>query len=338
MLDNKGWQFELQHVCSEFEYCQFPRESEIGINGDRDQVTITLKKKGLHANMQTDAAAFEAWALTLLCHCEVKTIAITLEENPEKLDGQTRQEPHFQRFLYRLKRFTEIFPGRIVADQALLDLSCVSGIGPGLLYLNQPANHRGLADDEHDQRLRVFLSDSGDHSESDLEMALEISPAFRKALTLEKVMRQWPVGLFGERVAHGNRIFTGGKSAIDLIGIRNDELVLVELKKDGNRKVGAISELFFYSSLMRDALGGVFKFEERPSKRNCAVSTGDIKRCSSICAVLLAPAMHPLIENPKIISVLNSALVRHWPKFPIKFDMVHIRGNPKNKGDDFIFN
>jgi len=28
--------------------------------------------------------------------------------------------------------------------------------------------------------------------------------------------------------------------------IRNDELVLVELKKDGNRKVGAISELFFY--------------------------------------------------------------------------------------------
>jgi hypothetical protein len=273
----------------------------------------------------------------LLCHCEVKTVAITLQQNLKELDAQTQQEPHFQRLLYRLKRLIEIFPGRIVADERLLKLSRVSGSGLSLLYLNQPLNHRSSVEAERDERLRVFLSQPGDHSESDLERALEISPAFRKALTLEKVMRQWPVGLFGERVAHGNRIFTGGKSAIDLIGIRNDELVLVELKKDGNRKVGAISELFFYSSLMRDALGGVFKFEERPSKRNCAVSTGDIKRCSSICAVLLAPTMHPLIENPKIISELNSALARHWPKFPIKFDMVRIRGNPKNKGDDFIF-
>ena len=276
--------------------------------------------------------------LILLCHCKAKTVAIALQEKLTEPDAQTLQEPHFQRFLYRLKRFIEIFPGRIVADKALLDLSCVSGSGPGLLYLNQPLNHRSPANSEHDQRLRVFLSQPGDHSESDLERALEISPAFRKVLALEKVMRQWPVGLFGERVAHGNRIFTGGKSAIDLIGIRNGELVLVELKKDGNRKVGAISELFFYSCLMRDALAGVFKFEERPSKRNCAVSTGDIQRCSRICAVLLAPKMHPLIENPKIMSELNSALARQWPSFPIKFDMVHINGNPKNKGDDFIFN
>jgi hypothetical protein len=119
-------------------------------------------------------------------------------------------------------------------------------------------------------------------------------------------------------------------------GIRNQELVLVELKKGDNRKAGAISELFFYSSVMPDALGGVFKFEERPSKRNCAISTGDILRCSSIRAVLLAPAVHPLIENPRIISELNSAFASHWPKFPIKLDMVHIRSNPKNK-DDFSF-
>jgi hypothetical protein len=290
MFDNKGWQSELQKVSENFKYCQFPSESEIGISGDRDQVTITLKKKGLHANMQTDAAAFEAWALTLLCHCEVKTVAITLQDISKELGAR---EPHFQRFLYRLTRFIDIFRGRIIADERLLNLSRVSGSGLAPLYLNQPLNHRSSVHEERDERLRVFLSQSGDHSESDLEKALEISPAFREAFALEKVMRQWPVGLFGERVAHGNRIFTGGKSAIDLIGIRNDELVLVELKKDGNRKVGAISELFFYSSLMRDALGGVFKFEERPSKRNCAVSTGDIKRCSSICAVLLAPTMHP---------------------------------------------
>ncbi|MBR1285388.1 hypothetical protein JQ597_25385 [Bradyrhizobium sp. AUGA SZCCT0177] len=334
MLDNKAWQLELQNVSKDLQNCQFPRESEIGIHGDRDHVVITLHRKGLHANMQTDAAAFEAWALTLLCHCEVKTVAITLQENSGQLDVQ---EPHFQRFLYRLTRFVELFPGRIVADERLLKLSRVAGGALGLFYLNQPLNHRSPIEAEREERLRVFLSQPGDHSESDLERALEISPAFIDALALEKVMRQWPVGLFGERVAHGNRIFTGGKSAIDLMGIRNEELVLVELKKDGNRKVGAISELFFYSSLMRDALGGIFKFEERPSKRNCAVTTEDIRRCSSVCAVLLAPKMHPLIENPRIISDLNSALARHWLKFPVKFDKVHIRSSPKNIGEDFIF-
>src|SRR5260370_38568376 len=158
MLNNKDWQLELQNVTKDFEYCQFPSESEIGISGDRDQVTITLKKKGLHANMQTDAAAFEAWALTLLCHCEVKTVAITLQESLEELDAQTQQEPHFQRFLYRLARFIEIFPGRIVADERLLKLSRVPGNGPGLLYLNQPLNHRSPVEAEREQLLRVFLS------------------------------------------------------------------------------------------------------------------------------------------------------------------------------------
>src|ERR1035441_776360 len=50
-------------------------------------------------------------------------------------------------------------------------------------------------------------------------------------------MRQWPVGLFDGKVAEGHEIFTRGKSAIDLIGIRNDTLILFELKKARNRKV-----------------------------------------------------------------------------------------------------
>ena len=63
--------------------------------------------------------------------------------------------------------------------------------------------------------------------------------------------------------AEGKQIFTGGKSAIDLIGIRDDTLVLFELKKSGNRKVGAVSELLFYASVMRDAIGDppIFKFK-----------------------------------------------------------------------------
>lgn len=332
MLDNRGWERELRNANNDFKYCQFPHESEIAIRGDRDHATISITRKGLHANMQTDAAAFEAWALVLLCHCGVTEIEIALEGGTTGLNGETQKEPHFQRFLYRLKRFIEVFPSRVVADRELLSLSRAAGSN---LYLNQPLNHRIPVEDERDARFNALLSKSGKCSESDLEKALEASPAC--AAAFGKVMRQWPVGLFRDKVANGeNRIFTGGKSAIDLIGIRNDQLALVELKKDGNRKVGALSELFFYSCLMRDAVLNNFQFEDRPPRRNCSISTEDIRRCSKILAVLLAPAMHPLIENAKIISELNSALADHWPNLPVKFEALHLRV-PKAIGEDFVF-
>lgn len=147
------------------------------------------------------------------------------------------------------------------------------------------------------------------------------------------------MGLFRDRVAEGeNRIFTGNKSAVDLIGIRNTELVLVELKKRGNCKVGAISELLFYSSLMRDALKKLFRFEDRPPRRNCEVTRTDIMGCTSISAVLLAPDFHPLIRNPEIIARLNAALASpDWSKMPIQLDVVRIDSIPDNPGEDFSF-
>ena len=61
MLDNNGWQAILQSVNDrKFKNCRFPRFDDIGIEGNQDQVTITIKAKGLYGNMQSDAAAFEA--------------------------------------------------------------------------------------------------------------------------------------------------------------------------------------------------------------------------------------------------------------------------------------
>lgn len=335
MLDNEYWQAELRRKDSrDLGKCQFPRHSEMEICGSRDQVTITLTNKGLYGNMQTDAAAFEAWALALLCHCDVKSVAIALKQGLEKpADGP--QEQHFERFLYRLMRFAELFPEHITVDRQLAGTARALGDRPDL-FLNQPLNHRDKLAIERGARLDALFGPSGRHSEADLEKALEVSDAFREALALDKVMRQWPVGLFVGCVAAGNRIFTGGKSAIDLIGIRKKELVLVELKKQGNCKVGAISELLFYSSLMRDALKGRFGFEDRLPKQNCAVSRTDIMNCTSISAVLLAPDMHPLIQHPAIVTRLNSALACHWPDRPVHFDVIRV-GMPKNRDEDFIF-
>jgi hypothetical protein len=75
-LDNSGWQAKLRSVACDLKQCEFPKGSEIGICGNQDEVTITVRAKGLAGNMQTNAAAFEAWALVLLCHCQVRHIKI----------------------------------------------------------------------------------------------------------------------------------------------------------------------------------------------------------------------------------------------------------------------
>lgn len=152
-------------------------------------------------------------------------------------------------------------------------------------------------------------------------------------------MRQWPVGLFDGKVAKGREIFTGRKSAIDLIGIRDDSLVLFELKKAGNRKVGAVSELLFYASVMRDAIGAapIFKFNSQTARENCAIGPEDIIRCTSTCAVSLAPDFHPLISEPRMFEELNAAMKRLYSDRPISFETTTISGYPQDECGDFEF-
>src|ERR1700733_11124729 len=113
-LDNSGWEAKLRSAAGDLKNCEFPSSKEIGIFGSQDGVTITVQAKGLDGNMQTNAAAFEAWALVLLCHCQVKHIKIGLAPDAKKLAGG-----HVERFLYRLHRFHKLFPDRIEPDSKL---------------------------------------------------------------------------------------------------------------------------------------------------------------------------------------------------------------------------
>ena len=185
-------------------------------------------------------------------------------------------------------------------------------------------------------RFEAIIANPATHSERDLEMALEISPAFRAELGLDRVMRQWPVGLFNENVSRDNRVFSGGKSAIDLMGIRGRTLVLVELKKRGNDKVGALSELIFYSSVMRDALKGVFEFEGGSRARSAGITRDHLADCSDISAALLAPSIHPLLRDQAIITRLNQATALRWKDRPVRFEVFRIGSFPEKKGDDFV--
>lgn len=332
MLLNDDWKKILQRTKA-FSNCRFPSREEISIEGSQDLVTLTIKIKGLYKNMQGDAAAFEAWSLALLCHCGVKRIAIQLDEEPGDPEGLL----HFERFLYRLAKFAELFPEEISIDSSVAARSKVVSSN-GRLFLNEPGDRSASIDGERERRFEVIIANPVTHSERDLEMALEVSPAFRAGLGLDRVMRQWPVGLFHERVSKekDSRIFSGGKSAIDLMGIRGRTLVLVELKKQGNNKVGALSELIFYSSVMRDALNGRFEFESGPGARNTAITRDHLASCLDISGVLLAPSIHPLLRDPAIIDRLNLAAARRWEDRPVRFEVFRIASFPGKAGDDFV--
>lgn len=324
-FDNRKWEKELQKVAC-LGNCKFPARTEIEIGGRHELVTIRMKKKGLQNNMQTDAAAFEAWALTLLCHCHVQRIQIDVDP------GAATRDPHYERFLYRLKRFAELFPKEVI----LMHDAESKALKQGKRIWNQSSSRSATPEANSAERMQAASREK--HRESDLEMALEVSSAFRKHFRLDKVMRQWPVGLFDGCVGDGNKIFTGGKSGIDLIGIRGDTLVLFELKKVGNEKAGAISELFFYASVMRDSIGHnpIFEFQSMSARSNCPISPDDVVRCSKICAVLLAPRVHPLISKPGILERLNSATAGLYVEKPIHFETVTFRC-PDDKCIDFIF-
>ncbi|WP_461333180.1 hypothetical protein [Bradyrhizobium embrapense] len=330
-LDNGAWQKRLRAAACDLKNCEFPANREIGIYGTLDEATITVRAKGLAGNMQTNSAAFEAWALALLCHCQVKRIKIGLEHDAEKLSGG-----HVGRFLYRLHRFYELFPHRIEPDATLLDSPRALN-GAMKRILNQPSTNRPRID--RSERFAAVSASSVNVSESKLEKALECSRSFIERFALRKVMRQWPVGLFEGRVARDDqaRIFTGGKSAIDLIGVSGDSLVLFELKTHSNRSAGAISELLFYASVMRDAIRGEFQFENVPFAKNCVVTREDILGCSNIRAVLIAPRMHPLIRNPAVLQTLNTALTQHWRDKPITFETAQIKSLPTSPDEDFTF-
>lgn len=126
---------------------------------------------------------------------------------------------------------------------------------------------------------------------------------------LKKLDRQFPVGLFKGEPKEGEEIFTGGKSAIDLIGTDwNHGLWLFELKNKTNVAVGGLSELLFYSAVLRDTQGGnpVFNFSKASLGKRAEVFPDDVRNARHIHARLLVGRNHPLLTDD-VFDLLNVA-------------------------------
>ena len=290
---------------------RLPSSLDIRATPGGSGVTLTLGTGAVLANMQTDAAAFEGWALALRLWCQEP--AVTLDWAVPAVESG-----HYQRFLYRVARFQSLFSGWVrVADEAKLVASRVLNPRANLV-LNTASKSRAVGA----ERLAALLP------ETKLEVELVADPAFAARYGLDRVDRQFPVGLFEGAVSARSAVFTGGKSAIDIVGVGADGFWLFELKAGRNAPIGGLTELLFYTSLIRDAAGPAARFQFGSSPAGAVIGPADVLEARAINAVLLIEASHPLLDHPELVEQLNLAAAASWNRepgaVPVTFQMARL--------------
>jgi hypothetical protein len=284
--------------------------SGISFVGEGKDVQLSLSAEGVTANMQDNAAAFEGWCLALRRWCGVEVV---LQWTPPSPDATVSQRRHYERFLYRAARFQNLFDWfRIEESLYTIEVGGARALEHRPLFLNV-GGVRGLEQE----------SASEGHSESALEHRLLTSSEFAAHYGLAQGTRdrQLPVGLFSEKTPSRNsQIFPGGKGAIDLVCLDAQTLWIFELKAGENIPVGTVTEMFFYTSLIRDALhGGPFTFAE--ALADARIQPEALSKVTRIEGVMLGHDLHPLLDSG-LISILNEAVKKRWNAEPSR---AHVR-------------
>ncbi|PIQ13112.1 MAG: hypothetical protein COW70_06435 [Hydrogenophilales bacterium CG18_big_fil_WC_8_21_14_2_50_58_12] len=276
---------------------------------------LFLTRKAVVHNMQDDVAALEGWLLALKAWGVIGNVQLKWDV-PEMLDEDVVKKSHYQRFLYRVTWFEKLFGSWFkVAPECVEHLKASKVIGESKvapLRVNAAKKPNSVPDARSkESRLEEYLAEGW----------------LAETFALNKVGRQFPVGLFENTISQKTSIFAGGKSAIDLVGIEDKakRLWVFELKAEGNESMGIISELFFYVLFMRDVILGAFELQdvegdaEEGDAKKGRLTLGQQKRgeIKEIRGCLLAPKFHPLLDNNRVIDLLNTA---SWPgDFKIKF-------------------
>lgn len=264
---------------------------------DKQRIVYLIMKKGIRDNVQIDSAAFEAWALVLKANLDdlVSNIILDWDSSMEPKERNTDEWRHFNRFLYRVYTFTKKYSEWFsVSNQKESWKDRIVNNGWNKLVLNSSGNRiikNKIKGDgfESEHELEAYFTGKG--SERLRQAIIE-----RFNIKLGEIRNQYPIGIFNNVVSSENYVFTGGKSAIDLYSIEEGKSFnIFELKGEGNIKVGILSELFFYSSLIKDTM-----------KKEFISESDELEGISKVNAFFLVPRMHPLITD-KVINLLNSS-------------------------------
>ena len=299
---------------------RLPSEDQVRFFQVGADIEVHMCSAAVCSNMQTNAAAFEGWALVLRLWLNTRTI--TLQWDAPIRQPHDPVDQHYARFLYRVQRFADVFPEwfRIGTPQHLDDCAVRSGAD---LYLNIAGKSSQRPKDPK--------------PEAALEWSLieEHSSLLKKALNLDVLDRQFPVGLYRTATLK-SPVFTGGTSAIDIVGTGKGHFTIIELKAGTNIAVGALSELLFYAAVVRDAAASRFRFGGQKDRTSRAtIGFQALETAAGIRAIYLAETFHPLLEHPDLMQTLSAATKRQVTLPPLSFEQWVIQGVRSDSGPIF---
>lgn len=273
-------------------YIKFPSGISMNIV-NTDCVNLHFTSNVLTTNMQSDSASFEAWALIIKRWLPLFN-KIIISWDPIS-DVSNR---HYQRFLFRVVNFKKLFDWFDIENSCskyIIELDY--GKTESKYFINIPG-----------KRITPTMIEniSVSSRESILESFIYYHPEdLIQICNLLFLDRQLPVGVFKDRVRNGTQVFTSGKSAIDLWGITKDnKLSIFELKNIRNKKAGIISEILFYSFVIRDLQINLINIPDETTDKLML----DAIKTKGILSYILVPEIHPLIDD-ELLSILNKALL-----------------------------
>lgn len=241
-------------------------------------------------NMQTDGAAFEGWAICLKSWLpdEISTAKLTWDR-PEKPNG------HYNRFLYRVWRFYEMYEWFEYEDRAG-DIEIFKLHFAGSRN-NSGSKKTGMKEKDCEEQVEYYMVENNQDT-------------FKLKFKIESLNRHLPVGV---KDRNGHSLFTGGNSAIDLWGIGTDSMLnifeLKYIKEHGNSKnikVGIISELLMYVNIINDIRKGIISNPLNPVLATEKGLYNQIATLNGVRGVFLINELHPLLEHPEMANILNA--------------------------------
>ena len=284
--------------------------SQIQFKSADNQCDIYMPTSAVCTNLQQDQAAFEGWALVLKTWLDCN---VSLDWEPPA----NPMDQHYQRFLYRVIRFNKVIDWfeigessmQYLMDSLILETRGVSKEPMGNFLVNVPGKRKEVRPPQRQMALEKM-------SENELELLFFTKPQnLLHSVGLGKsneILRQIPVGVFAREVSRNTRVFPGVGGKADL-GVIDDAgtVWLFELKKPGNNKVGVISELLFYSHIIRDIQLGIFGYEEKKKGRN------EHRMCEAdrVVSFILAKRLNGSVDNKILFELLNKAFAKRKEHF-----------------------
>ena len=276
----------------------YPLTSGIGFHKEGRNLVLTLSKRSLVSNMQSDEGAFEGWTLCLFANNPGIYEKIIIQWNPiERFDKEgiitDAERGHYYRFLYRAYKFQENYPSIVEIQPAVSSVFDVDEFKDWVLNYPNGESHESQKSNKNAEA----------HLEREL---LEIMQG-----AFDYCDHQLPAGLFFKDVSKKTARCSGGLGQIDLWSVCNGSLNIYELKNDVNLSVGIISELMFYTNVMNDFRMHRFnypaefvrkrKFYRHSKELYDSISKDEI---SHVNGILLANNLHPRITG-RVIDLMN---------------------------------